>query len=84
MTQKEQVDILRQHASQLAEHFDAVQIIATRYAPENDGTVIVSWGAGNWFARYGSVGAWLRKEDATLDVEGISEADDDDGDEGAE
>jgi hypothetical protein len=47
----------------LIEHFDSVQIIATRHAPDEDGTIHASWGEGNWYARYGSVREWLLKKD---------------------
>jgi hypothetical protein len=58
-------DVLKvqEHVDQLSEHFDTVQIFATRC--ENGtlgGTVNVQVGAGNWFARYGQVQTWLVKE----------------------
>jgi len=60
-TEDEDLKILKSHALQLAEHFDTVQIITTRLDPEEEGTFIIDHGEGNWFARYGSVMAWLRK-----------------------
>lgn len=48
----------------LSEHFDAVQIFATRYEMGGEGmTVNVQMGSGNWFARYGHVGEWMIKQD---------------------
>jgi hypothetical protein len=48
----------------LAEHFDAVQIFATRCeAGSLDGTVNINLGAGNFFARYGHVKAWTLRQD---------------------
>jgi hypothetical protein len=50
-------------ASALGEHFDAVQIFATRHeAGELNGTVRVDFGVGNWFARFGHVVHWLQRE----------------------
>ena len=43
-----------------------MQIFVTRSEPQLDGTVRVSYGAGNWFARYGQVIAWKKREDAAL------------------
>lgn len=48
----------------LSEHFDAVQIFASRHEPETeDGTVSVEKGSGNWFTRYGQVSDWMIKVD---------------------
>lgn len=45
----------------LGPQFDAVHIFATRY--EQQETVTVSMGTGNWFARYGQIRSWLLRED---------------------
>lgn len=55
------VEMIRRHARALMEHFDTVQIFTTRHRP-NDGTVNVDVGYGNWFARFGHVGMWLKIE----------------------
>jgi hypothetical protein len=48
----------------LGEHFDTVQILATRHEPgQEDGTVHVELGVGNWFARRGQVADWLVRVD---------------------
>lgn len=57
------VAIVRSHAVQLSEHFDTVQILCTRTSGDVDGTVNVSWGEGNFFARYGQVREWIVKQD---------------------
>ncbi len=46
--------------SALMEHFESVQIIVTTY--DDDGTFLISRGGGNYFARIGSVGAWMDKQ----------------------
>jgi hypothetical protein len=56
--------ILKSHAAQLAEHFDSVLIIATKYRPAGGGTSHSSYGEGDWYARYGAARAWLKNEDA--------------------
>lgn len=45
--------------------FDTVQVFCTRqqHGPEGEETINVTWGYGNWFARYGQVGRWLLKND---------------------
>ena len=53
---------LKQHAAAMAEHFDTVQIFATRHE-QNAGTVHCAWGSGNFYARAGQVAAWLAKQD---------------------
>lgn len=58
--QDRDTELLRKHCALLSEHFDSVQIFVTR--TENDGTRSVHHGAGNWYARYGHVQEWLRKE----------------------
>lgn len=58
------IAILKSHVSQLSEHFGSVQIIATRHDPESDGTIIVNWGEGDWYARYGAVKWWILHEES--------------------
>ena len=55
-------DLPRKCCAQMMEHFDSVQIFASRYEPEV-GTIIANFGAGNWFTRAGQVREWLCKED---------------------
>lgn len=54
--------ILRNHVAMLAEHFDTVQIVATKSVQDN-GTRRHTEGAGNWYARYGSVKEWITREE---------------------
>ncbi len=41
----------------LSEHFDNVQIIATR--SDGTDTLVIDRGTGNWYARYGAVREWI-------------------------
>jgi len=51
---------IREACEVLSEHFDSVQIFATRHEMgTDDGTVNVSYGVGNWFARYGQIHQWM-------------------------
>lgn len=56
------VQRLKKMCEELGEHFDCVQIFASRFDAE-EGTTSVNWGAGNWHARRGQVDGWLTKED---------------------
>lgn len=55
------LSLLERHTKQLMEHFDTVQIFATRHRlGENEGSTITAhFGNGNWFARYGQVLLWV-------------------------
>ena len=57
------LSIVRSHAAQLAEHFDTVQIFVTRHDEQQDGTIAVDRGEGNWYARFGQVKEWIIKSD---------------------
>ena len=61
MTQTEELAFLERHCADIGEHFDTVQIFATRFDPEV-GTSNASYGSGNWFARRGQVQDWLVKK----------------------
>lgn len=50
-------------ANSLIEHFDSVQVFATRHDPEQGGTVQFQIGKGNWFARFGQVREWMVYEE---------------------
>ncbi len=59
------MDRIKRATDGLMEHFDSVAIFVTRHEPaEKDGTVNASWGAGNWFTRYGQIRTWVLKEEA--------------------
>ncbi len=63
--------ILARNADQLSEHFDTVQIFATKYEPGDDGFALsITEARGSWFARYGQVREWVVKieERSRLDV----------------
>lgn len=66
-------------AKRLGEHFDAVEILVSRYDAE-DGTRIVAKGCGNWHARLGLVHEWKLNMDEQIREEGreIARKDDDD------
>jgi len=58
----QQLKIIQEIAEKLGSHFDSIQIVAT-FDMGNSGTSIFNWGKGNWFARYGSVKAWIQNEE---------------------
>jgi hypothetical protein len=64
MDNKDIPKILNQVADQLGEHFDAVQILVTRMAPEGKGTERYSSGSGNWYARQGMAHAFIKCDEA--------------------
>jgi uncharacterized protein YehS (DUF1456 family) len=53
--------LLQKHAAALSEHFDSVQIFVTRL--EANATRCFVHGEGNWYARYGQVIDWIKRED---------------------
>lgn len=62
--ESDDLKIVTKAIQDLSEHFDSIQIFATRYDANSEGaTVNVSKGTGNWFARAGQVREWIIKED---------------------
>jgi len=57
------VKMINKHLDTLIEHFDSVQIFATRQSSHNDGTVHINIGRGNYFARYGQIKEWIIVEE---------------------
>ena len=57
MDEDKDLVIVKQHTAALREHFDSVQIFCTRHEG-TQGTTRVSYGTGDWFARYGVVKLW--------------------------
>lgn len=54
------MEMVKLACERLGEHFDTVHIFTTRHETGNeDGTVNVTYGIGNWFARYGQVQEWI-------------------------
>ena len=63
-TKNADMALIRAALNSLGEHFDAVQIFASRCeSGEQDGTVHLNLGTGNWFSRYGQVKDWCVKEE---------------------
>lgn len=63
---KQDLDRVEAALQTLSEHFDTVQIFCTRHeSGEENGTVNVNRGMGNWFARYGQVMEWIVREEET-------------------
>lgn len=62
-TPDEDMAILTRHLIQLREHFDSIEIIATRHLNDDDGTVLCHRGAGNWYARSAAIREWVLKAD---------------------
>jgi hypothetical protein len=76
MDADDRLALVQSHVAQLAEHFDTVQVFVTR-VDEGGDTGHVSWGAGNWFARFGHVNHWLARQEAIAAAgEHIDECDD--------
>lgn len=59
--QDKSLRMLRNHVAALMEHFDSVQIFATKPGI-NGGTVHCADGGGNWFARYGQIALWFGEQ----------------------
>lgn len=58
------VRMVREHVTQLGEHFDSVHVFVTRHEPgQENGTVTINLGSGNWFSRYGQIRNWINKEE---------------------
>jgi hypothetical protein len=66
---------LRMACQRLMEHFDTVQIIATKKDTDNVGTDAFWFGQGNWYARYGSVKEWAIEAESIM-AERAAEEDD--------
>jgi len=67
-----QMEVVKAAAARLREHFDSVQIFCTVAAPDNS-TRCISWGEGDWFARYGHVREWVTKTEARARKEAVEE-----------
>ncbi len=62
--QKQDDALIEQALKLLSEHFDAVLIFVSRHEPgELDGTLKMSRGAGNFYARYGQAKEWVIMEE---------------------
>lgn len=64
MTDKD-IEMVQRCLTSLGEHFDTVQIFVTRHEAgvTDGGTVAISMGCGNNFAREGQVRNWLIKNE---------------------
>lgn len=64
MNRDEAEKYLSKVLTELVEHFEGVQILATRMAPEGAGTERFFMGAGNWYARQGLAHAFIKNDEA--------------------
>lgn len=58
--------ILSAALTALSEHFDTVQIVATRVDPDGGTTDLYANGMGNEYARIASMDEWLTAVEATM------------------
>lgn len=59
-TEKADMERIQKALDILSEHFDSVQIFASRHEPATeDGTIAATRGFGNWYARYGQIAQWM-------------------------
>jgi len=74
---EEESQMLRLKAAleMLEPHFDAVQILATRYDHTGGTTVRAELGTGNWYARRGHAQEWMLRGDEISRMEAIDELD---------
>lgn len=74
--QKADLDKIKASLDQLGEHFDTVQIFATKHDGGDDGaTHSFHKGIGNWWARFGQVVEWVTKSKEDARVEARKDAD---------
>lgn len=69
------IKLVEQSMNVLREHFDTVQIFASRQ--DEDGTVNATQGVGNWFARYGQVKDWIHRSEENTRIEARKNYDED-------
>jgi hypothetical protein len=75
MDKDEEADLIEKHARELSEHFDTVQILATRHDPANeDGTIYFAIGVGNFYARYGQAVEWIIAQDERTRIKARKDA----------
>ncbi len=67
----ERLAILKKHVAELAEHYDAVQIVATWLASDNL-TRSHKCGSGNWYARTGLCREFINENLADDQAEAIA------------
>lgn len=72
MTRPETERLVDDIAHRICEHFDCVQILASRLKPDGS-TEIFRRGAGNWFARKGMMHDYLETVSASDSAEMIAE-----------
>lgn len=70
MTREELSNHVDRIAQDLAEHFDAVQILASHC--EADGTMCMKRGRGNWYARQGMAQEFIQSNEAETNAEYIA------------
>lgn len=69
MTREEAEDLLDDAVMRISEHFEHVQILASRQT-ENS-TQYVARGGGNWYARTGMAQAFLQTDQAQTEADEI-------------
>lgn len=64
MDRETDMKMVEKAVNELGDHFDSVQIFVSRYdSGQEDGTVNINIGVGNWYARYGQVMEWCIKQE---------------------
>lgn len=56
-----EVEMVKNKVLELAEHFDSVQIFATRFDADTKDTATIQIGTGNFTARFGQITEWCER-----------------------
>ena len=63
----DKMKLIEQTCSRLQEHFDSVQIFATKHDPTmSEGTINWHYGSGNWFTRWGQIKDWISRKESEM------------------
>jgi hypothetical protein len=56
-------NLVKDHASKLAEHFDSVRIFVTRHNGGDEESAGYTFGIGNYYAQRGQIGEWVTQQE---------------------
>jgi len=69
-------ELMKQHAAQLAEHFDNVQIFCNSLSADGAYTENYDHGLGNFYAHVGQVRDWLKYHDSVTHARALTDQED--------
>jgi hypothetical protein len=78
--EKQRMDIVLKAVNDLGEHFDSVRVFVSEHRGEEDGTLKLTAGVGNYITQFGQIRLWMLLQEERERVQAMEYEEEDESD----